>query len=175
MTVSCLAGLHDAFRPMVEDGLLRNVKAGIGAKFPFTVEFDDGGCYRSLEEQQVLYQKYLAGGPLAAPPGESAHNYGLAVDIHVVENGVSKWSGINFEIAMTNFVNAGCVRLPPQYNDPGHLEHPQWRTLAKLGNNPVTNPTGPTPPLPSPSTPSSTPQSDQGPGPSGGVYPRCSC
>lgn len=37
--------------------------------------------YRSLDEQKELYNKFLAGGPKAAPPGKSAHNYGLAVDV----------------------------------------------------------------------------------------------
>lgn len=36
---------------------------------------------RSLLIQRVLYEKYLAGGPKAAPPGKSAHNFGLAVDV----------------------------------------------------------------------------------------------
>ena len=37
--------------------------------------------FRSMEEQAGLYAKYKAGGPRAAPPGLSAHNYGLAVDV----------------------------------------------------------------------------------------------
>lgn len=37
--------------------------------------------YRSLEEQTQLWNTHLAGGPLAAPPGKSAHNFGLAVDV----------------------------------------------------------------------------------------------
>ena len=37
--------------------------------------------FRSLEEQRILHEKYLAGGPRAAPPGKSAHNFGLAVDV----------------------------------------------------------------------------------------------
>jgi len=37
--------------------------------------------YRSIAEQAELHTKYLAGGPRAAPPGESAHNFGLAVDV----------------------------------------------------------------------------------------------
>lgn len=141
MTVSCLAGLHDAFRPMVIEGLARSVDYGV------SVEFDDDGCYRSLEDQSALYQKFLSGGPRAAPPGQSAHNYGLAVDIHVLVNGVARWQGEDFERAKDAFSQAGCLFLPPQYEDPGHCEHPQWRTLAGLGNNPVTNPT-PSPPLP---------------------------
>lgn len=38
-------------------------------------------AYRSLEEQAALYEKYKQGGPKAARPGESAHNYGLAIDV----------------------------------------------------------------------------------------------
>ena len=37
--------------------------------------------FRTFLEQQKLYDIYLKGGPLAAPPGKSAHNYGLAIDI----------------------------------------------------------------------------------------------
>ena len=37
--------------------------------------------YRSLDEQAALWEKYKAAGPRAAPPGKSAHNFGLAVDV----------------------------------------------------------------------------------------------
>lgn len=40
-----------------------------------------GSGYRSIAEQRRLYAAYLAGrGPLAAVPGSSMHNYGLASD-----------------------------------------------------------------------------------------------
>lgn len=39
--------------------------------------------FRSLAMQNVLYKKHLAGGPLAAPPGKSAHNFGLAIDVQL--------------------------------------------------------------------------------------------
>jgi peptidoglycan LD-endopeptidase CwlK len=38
---------------------------------------------RSYEEQAELYRKHKAGGPLAAPPGRSNHNFGIAFDIGV--------------------------------------------------------------------------------------------
>jgi peptidoglycan L-alanyl-D-glutamate endopeptidase CwlK len=38
---------------------------------------------RSFEEQAKLFEIHLQGGPLAAPPGRSNHNYGLAFDIGV--------------------------------------------------------------------------------------------
>lgn len=46
----------------------------------------------SIEAQATLYSKYLAGGPLAAKPGRSAHNYGLAIDVaHVLSDGSLSW------------------------------------------------------------------------------------
>lgn len=36
---------------------------------------------RSREQQQALYRRHLAGGPLAAAPGKSAHEWGLAIDV----------------------------------------------------------------------------------------------
>lgn len=38
--------------------------------------------YRSLAEQKILHEKYLKGeGGKAAPPGKSAHNFKLAIDV----------------------------------------------------------------------------------------------
>lgn len=37
--------------------------------------------YRTYKEQEILHQKYLSGGPKAAPPGYSNHNFGIAFDI----------------------------------------------------------------------------------------------
>lgn len=36
--------------------------------------------YRSKAEQQALYDIFLAGGPKAAPPGLSPHEFRLAID-----------------------------------------------------------------------------------------------
>lgn len=37
--------------------------------------------FRTFAQQSVLYQRYLAGGPLAARPGTSSHERGQAVDV----------------------------------------------------------------------------------------------
>lgn len=44
--------------------------------------------YRSLEEQRRLYERYVAGlHPYpVAPPGQSWHNYGLALDLVSTDN-----------------------------------------------------------------------------------------
>jgi peptidoglycan hydrolase-like protein with peptidoglycan-binding domain len=51
------------------------------AREGISIEINDG--YRSSEEQAVLYQLYKSGkGPIAAPPGQSLHNKGLAIDFY---------------------------------------------------------------------------------------------
>jgi hypothetical protein len=40
-------------------------------------------AYRTLALQKELYDKFRAGGPRAAPAGESPHNFGLAVDVQL--------------------------------------------------------------------------------------------
>jgi D-alanyl-D-alanine carboxypeptidase len=86
--------------------------------------------YRSLEEQAELYAEgrtadqianrvslHGTGGSVTdAPPGTSAHNYGLAVDL----------SGPDVSSAMTiaRALGFGTISW-----DPDHLEWPNWRSL----------------------------------------------
>jgi LAS superfamily LD-carboxypeptidase LdcB len=58
----------------------RDAQAALEACRAHGVTFAITFGYRSMEEQRDLWVKYQAGGPRAAPPGRSAHNYGLAVD-----------------------------------------------------------------------------------------------
>lgn len=53
----------------------RAAKAGV------TIKVLSG--FRSYAEQQKLYDAYKAGGPKAASPGNSAHNFGIGFDIGV--------------------------------------------------------------------------------------------
>lgn len=52
---------------------------------------------RSWGEQQVLWLRYLAGGPLAARPGTSNHERGAAADLRIV--GDVTWSQVHTEAA----------------------------------------------------------------------------
>ena len=53
-------------------------------------------AYRSYEEQERLYQKYLDGtGNLAAPPGRSNHNHGLAMDLVFDSPAARRWAHAN--------------------------------------------------------------------------------
>lgn len=86
--------------------------------------------YRSFDEQDQLYRlgrsqwqysqrvklKGTQGSVTDAPPGESPHNYGLAVDVEGPDQAriidVGRWLGF------------GTVSW-----DPAHLEYPNWRSL----------------------------------------------
>lgn len=57
------------------------IKAEIGVKTII------GWGLRSIARQAIAYQNYLNGGTLAAKPGASWHNYGLAVDVNKLSTG----------------------------------------------------------------------------------------
>ena len=82
--------------------------------------------YRSLKKQAELYAAYKKGGPLAAAPGKSAHNYGLAVDIAIVG---AKSSDRRYAQLHRIGRRHGLVPLNGRARrvDPFHLEVPQWR------------------------------------------------
>lgn len=53
-----------------------------------------GSGYRSIAEQQVLYDRYrrgVRGQAPAAPPGRSRHNHGLAADLRYAAPSVRNW------------------------------------------------------------------------------------
>lgn len=84
--------------------------------------------YRSLEEQRDLWVAYQAGGPLAAPPGASAHNYGLAVDVlcphREHDNG-----GPCYDLLAELAPRYDLQTLAAQH-DYGHLQRVGWRVAA---------------------------------------------
>lgn len=68
----------DVNRTMLEPQFLEDVTKLLEGS-PFWWAITSG--FRSLSEQQILYDKYRAGGARAAPPGRSAHNFGFAIDV----------------------------------------------------------------------------------------------
>lgn len=89
--------------------------------------------YRSSEEQQRLYalgrtpleiaqrvKKRGTGGSVTdAPPGYSAHNYGLAVDVESRQ--------LQSVMALAKEIGFGTVSW-----DPDHIEWPGWQQLVGL-------------------------------------------
>jgi hypothetical protein len=97
-------------------------------------------AYRSLAVQTKLYDTYRAGGPLAAPPGESAHNFGLAVDVQlwvsVVDgkgptgrNKVMDWNvkSPGWQWLFGAVLNHPRLHSGISFGDFDHIERFQWR------------------------------------------------
>jgi hypothetical protein len=65
---------------------------------------------RDWQEQEDLYKKHKAGGPKAAPPGYSWHNYKLAADFGVFLNGGTIYldGGNAHQKAVAERVHAAC-------------------------------------------------------------------
>lgn len=88
--------------------------------------------FRSSVYQQALYEKYLQGGPLAAPPGHSAHEVGLAVDVTLVRDGKDIWD--YKDPAWRRLVEK--VHMHPRlhslddHGDTDHIEAVNWRIIA---------------------------------------------
>lgn len=78
--------------------------------------------YRTREEQARLYaQGRTVRGDIVtyARPGESPHNYGLAIDVLPVPDTSRNWKRLRKTAADVGFSLLGEW-------DPGHLQHPQW-------------------------------------------------
>lgn len=82
-----------------------------------------GSGYRSIAEQQVLYDRYrrgVKGQAPAAKPGRSNHNFGLAGDLKFANPGARNW-------AHANAARFG-LRFPMSY-EPWHIEPLNARAL----------------------------------------------
>lgn len=95
--------------------------------------------YRSPEEQQVLYQKHLAGGPQAVAPPMSYHTYGRAFDwVNQDAKGNLQWNNDRaYEFGQKLASNYGLTGIGAGDND--HIQdanYKSWKELprAEYGN-----------------------------------------
>lgn len=89
--------------------------------------------FRTREEQAALYATFLKGGPRAAPPGKSAHEYGLAVDVVVLDG--EKHTDWNAEHPAWRGLLADILAHPRLHSlcnigDCDHIEAVRWRKIA---------------------------------------------
>lgn len=107
---------------------------------------DNGSYYyptsgwRSFTEQEKRYRAYKSGtGTRAAPPGLSAHNYGIAVDI--APDGDPNTPGLQADYSAKAYkllgeaVISGGLIWGDSFNDRPHVQTPNYvsgRQLAKL-------------------------------------------
>jgi len=93
--------------------------------------------FRSYAEQDTLHKAYISGkGGIAAPPGLSAHNYGLAVDlardINLVQKGLQPvWDKHEYALLGEETKNMGLV-WGGDFNDWVHVQWPHFVTAGQL-------------------------------------------
>lgn len=124
MTSRSLSDLRPSFRTLVEAWLADVHAVGLDVLITCTL--------RNGTEQELLYAKgRTAPGAIVtnAKAGQSAHNYGLAIDFVVMDHGKPDWSGTSeawnacTEIAKKH----GLESLRPM--ESAHLQHPKWKLL----------------------------------------------
>lgn len=91
--------------------------------------------YRTLAEQAALYARFKQGGPRAAPPGSSAHQYGLAVDFarYRVDGAKGKftWDAHDFDV-LGEEAEAQGLDWGGRYGDADHIGAAGYVNAAQL-------------------------------------------
>lgn len=96
-------------------------------------------CRRTMAAQQEIYdQGRKTPGPIVtkAPPGYSAHNYGLAADLAPMKDGKIWWKAPDAiwkqmaDIAVKFGLTAGYYFK--NFKDMPHVESPSWKDQQKL-------------------------------------------
>lgn len=125
--------LHPALQPLAKTFLERAKAAGFDLLVTCT--------FRSMQEQEALYaQGRTAPGKRVtnAKPGDSAHNYGLALDIVPMHGGKPVWntSGADGEL----WAKVGRIGQSAglewggawqSFKDCPHFQMPNWRAMTK--------------------------------------------
>lgn len=124
MASRSLDDLHPEFRARVDMWLEKCALSGLDILVYCT--------YRSLEEQALEYAKgRTTPGKIVtnAKPGQSAHNYGLALDFVPMQNGRAQWSNKTLYNAAINIAeDCGLESLrKSKFPELAHLQMPGWR------------------------------------------------
>jgi len=100
---------------------------------------------RTTEYQAGLYAAYIQGGPKAAPPGYSAHEFGLAVDVTLDGDSATKGVQPNWNTRDPRWIKMiNAVQLHPglksgiSFADADHIEKDQWHWYKGWEPKPVT-------------------------------------
>ncbi len=84
-----ISTLNPKVQPLARLLVHKSKEAGI------TVVVTSGS--RTYDEQNMLYQAHLKGGPQAARPGYSNHNFGLAFDVTIFDGKNPIWESPNYK------------------------------------------------------------------------------
>jgi peptidoglycan L-alanyl-D-glutamate endopeptidase CwlK len=132
MSSRLLSDLRPEVRPLVDAFLDSCAAAQVDVLVTCTL--------RSNDEQAALYaQGRTTPGRIVtdAPAGQSAHNYGLAIDIVPMVNGKPDWNGADPVWKQCGALGviaglewAGAPGFP--FPEEPHFQLPNWRTIAGI-------------------------------------------
>ncbi len=124
-----VAKLNPTFRVRLANAV-RDAERATGTKVSIR------SAYRSPEEQAVHYANYMAGkGGLAAPPGRSRHQHGLAADIN--DGPALKWLHQHAQEYGLSFLKGNAFK-----NDTGHIQIADNDSGMKYPDVPMEKPKG---------------------------------
>ena len=79
--------------------------------------------YRDPSLQAALYAKYQAGGPRAAPPWSSAHQWGLAIDVEAYLDGTAaSWQDADYKPLIDALNAHPTLASGASFHDADHIE-----------------------------------------------------
>lgn len=99
--------------------------------------------FRTRDEQAALHARWLlwleenptadpSTGPRAAPPGMSAHEFGLAVDLILITNGKDDWryKGEDWRRLVASVLASPRLHSLDSIGDTDHIEAVHWHDIA---------------------------------------------
>ena len=127
-----LNDLKPEFRTLVDPWLAACSAAGLDILVTCTL--------RTNEQQAALYDQGRSNpGRIVtnAQPGQSAHNYGLALDVVPIVNGKADWSGSSPSWQQLAKLGQGAgldwLGAPGSpFKEQAHFQLPNWRTVAGI-------------------------------------------
>lgn len=138
--------LNYAYLPFLERLLEAKAKARERGADYYTTEI-----YRSMERSRSLYVAYKRGGPRAAPPGASGHNFGIASDEALIIQpsprrklswGKKDYSILYEELKKVGLTNGSSYGDWPHVEIPGFVKANDLAPLSRIWEN--SDPNAPT-------------------------------
>lgn len=127
--------LHSEMRPMVDLWLGDLHAEGLQELITCTLRsgFDQAALWakgRTVPGEDVTPLRPMGRIVTNARPGQSAHNFGLAIDFVIMDHGKPVWSGTGplWDRAIELGMKRGMESLRPF--ESCHLQHRNWRELA---------------------------------------------
>jgi|GEM_PF-6836427 len=102
---NAVAGKNHPARPiLVDDTIVTQLETALNQLEAMDIKVTFSESFRTKEEQQVMRDRYLAGGPFAAKPEKGPHEAGLAFDLNVSQLKPSAYKSLVNVMANNGFM-----------------------------------------------------------------------